>query len=122
METPRQCAEHCRRWLADGGLTYCQASREAFARAHPSLCGHAYEVTLRGYEHWLERRNLLDDLDTFATYLAARFERALLAAWPAFLAHKDVAHAIDVQEMIERGLVGEHQMRWADAGWHTQQR
>jgi hypothetical protein len=120
METPTYCADHCRRWLADSGLAYGPVGREAFARAHPWLFGRAYEVTLRGYERWLARGHLLDDLETFAAYLTGRFERALLAAGREFLVQEDLAHAVHVQQVVERALVCEHGVRWADEGWQAQ--
>jgi hypothetical protein len=80
MAISTHCADHCRRWMAARGLTYCTNSREAFARAHPALCGRAYEVTLRGYQRWLVRSSVQDELDNWATYLSARFDRALIAA------------------------------------------
>ena len=78
--TTSPCAEHCRRWLAARGLSYSADSREAFARANPAMCGHAYELTLRGYQRWLVRTSLKDEFDSFARYLSARFDRALIAA------------------------------------------
>lgn len=115
------CVDHCRRWLAANGLVYGPPSREAFARAHPLLCGRAYEVTLRGYERWLARTDSLDDLDTFGAYLAGRFERSLLLIQGELPLLENSAHAIDIQEMVERTLVGEHQVRWANAGRYAQQ-
>jgi hypothetical protein len=121
MDTPTLCADHCRRWLAASGLDYGRSSREAFARAHPALFGSAYEVALRGYERWLERTNTLDDLDTFADYLAARFERALAPRRELF-AYEGGAHPIDVQQVIESALVGEHRVSGAVLSWQPQHR
>jgi hypothetical protein len=61
------------------GLSYSANSREAFARAHPELCGQAYDVMLRGYERWLIRQSVPDQIESFASYLSNRFNRALLA-------------------------------------------
>ena len=60
MDTPALCVDHCRRWLAASGLDYGHCSREAFARAHPSLFGWAYEVTLRGRGKKVHKLRLVD--------------------------------------------------------------
>jgi hypothetical protein len=80
MAKDAACAEHCRLWLAARGLSYCATSRVAFAREHPTLCGLAYEFTLRGYLRWLARGGRVDELESFATYLSPRFERATSSA------------------------------------------
>ena len=80
MANDAACAEHCRLWLAAQGLSYCATSRVAFARAHPTLCGLAYEFTLRGYLRWLARGGRADELESFAAYLSPRFERATSSA------------------------------------------
>src|SRR5215467_5656320 len=77
MTPYRQCTELCRSWITAYGLPYCRTSREAFARAHPAMCGHAYDVMLRGYERWLVRCNNRDDLDSFARYLSPRCVRTV---------------------------------------------
>jgi hypothetical protein len=69
------CVELCRRWMMARGFSYCAYSRDAFVRAHPALCGRACDVTLRGYERWLARTGLSDELEAFASYLAPRLER-----------------------------------------------
>lgn len=79
MTTMSLCAEHCRQWFAAHDMEYCAASRAAFAQAHPGLCGHAYDVTLRGYERWLARDGARDGLEMFARYLSPRFERSVPA-------------------------------------------
>lgn len=76
MTTMSPCAEHCRQWFAAHDLEYCADSRAAFAQAHPGLCGRAYQVTLRGYEHWLARDGANDTLEMFARYLSPRFDRS----------------------------------------------
>jgi hypothetical protein len=113
MITPMAFSDYCERWLTEAGLCYGRGSREAFVRAHPCLFGRAYEVSLRGYERWLLRCNARDDLGAFATYLTLRFQHPTMAGRLEFTSHEHRAHAIDVQQMIECGLIGEHDMRWA---------
>jgi hypothetical protein len=78
--TTSPCADHCRTSFGARRLSYGADSREAFVRDNPALCGQAYDVTLRGYERWLVRASLHDGLDSFAKYLSARFDRAVIAA------------------------------------------
>lgn len=80
VESTHQCARHVRLWLAAARITYSPAAREAFVRRHPVLFGHAYEVTLRGYENWLLRHRFVDNLERFATFAALRHERWLAAS------------------------------------------
>ena len=79
MESVGRSADHLRLWLAAAGSTYGNAAREGFARAHPTLFGAAYEVTLRGYERWRMRHGVSDSELAFARYLAPRHERWLVA-------------------------------------------
>jgi hypothetical protein len=70
-----RAAGHLGLWLAGARLAYCGAARERFVRAHPTLFGSAYGLTLRGYERWRTRRGLSDTLGAFAGYIARRHER-----------------------------------------------
>jgi hypothetical protein len=79
IESSSPCVHHCRLWLATSGLSYGRSAREAFARAHPTLFGRAYEVALRGYERWRLRHDLPDSVDAFARYLLPRHDRWLAA-------------------------------------------
>jgi hypothetical protein len=113
MITPTTFVDYCRGWLDAAGLCYGRLGREAFVRAHPYLFGRAYEVSLRGYERWLVRHNALDNLDTFAAYLTVRFQRpAASVCQLEFPGHERAAGAVHVQQMVERGLIAEHDMRW----------
>ena len=75
--SPASVASHLRIWLAARALDYGDAIREPFATAHPALFGRRYWVTLQGYDQWLVRHGLSDSLDTFARYLAPRYDRWL---------------------------------------------
>jgi len=112
MITSTAFSDYCERWLNEAGLCYGRGSREAFVRAHPCLFGRAYETSLRGYERWLLRRNARDDLGAFATYLALRFQHPTLAGRLELALDEHAPHAIDVEQMIECGLIAEHDMRW----------
>ena len=76
-ESIHRAGEHLRLWLAASEVAYDRSAREAFARAHPPLFGHAYEVTLRGFERWQMRHRGSDTVDGFAHYIASRHERWL---------------------------------------------
>jgi len=76
-ESIQRAAQHLRLWLAASGVVYNRSAREAFARAHPTLFGHAYQVTLRGFERWQMRHRGSDTVDGFAHYIASRHERWL---------------------------------------------
>ena len=75
-----RCAQHVRLWLAAAGTSYGHAAREAFARAHPTLFGRAYHVTLHGYDKWRTRHGVTDTVEGFARYVAKRHERWLAAS------------------------------------------
>jgi hypothetical protein len=75
LDSIRRCSLHLRVWLAAAGLAYDCTARERFVRAHPSLFGRAYEVTLRGYEQWRMRHRLTDTAEIFARYMDRRHER-----------------------------------------------
>jgi hypothetical protein len=75
IEAIHRGARHLNVWLAATGMTYGAVAREVFVRAHPTLFGHAYQVTLRGYEHWRRRHQVTDTLDGFARYIARRHQR-----------------------------------------------
>ena len=76
-ESIQRAAQHLRLWLAASDVAYNPSAREAFARAHPTLFGHAYQVTLRGFERWQMRHRGSDTVDGFAHYIAGRHERWL---------------------------------------------
>ncbi len=78
-ESIHRAAQNLRLWLAASGVVYDQPAREAFVRAHPTLFGRAYEVTLRGFEHWQTRHRVCDTVDGFAHYIATRHERWVAA-------------------------------------------
>ena len=75
VEAVRCSAEHFREWLVSAGLAYGGSARERFVRAHPSLFGSAYQLTLRGYERWRARAGVSDTLDAFSEYIAPRHQR-----------------------------------------------
>jgi hypothetical protein len=79
VESIRRCAQHLRLWLAATGYPYNHAAREHFVRAHPTLFGIAYEVTLRGYDRWRTLRAVSDSVESFARYTARRHERWIAA-------------------------------------------
>jgi len=103
-------------------MVYGRSGREAFARAHPALFGRSYEVALRGYERWLARANMLDDLDAFAAYTTARFERAASVTQHEFPLNESGAHSIYVQQVVQGALVDEHRMGWTTLGRQPQHR
>ena len=74
-ESIHRAAQHLRLWLAARDVAYDRSAREAFARAHPTLFGHAYEVTPRGFERWQMRHRGSDTVDEFAHYIASRHAR-----------------------------------------------
>src|ERR1044072_8343464 len=108
MDSLTDCAGYCRRWFAISGVPYDPRGRETFARAHPSLFGTAYEVTLRGYERWLVRANVMDDIDAFGAYLAGRFQRALSGLRHEFLVYEVEAQPEDIEQMVQCALIDEH--------------
>jgi hypothetical protein len=72
---PGRAADHLGLWLAGSRVRYGGAAREGFVRAHPTLFGRAYWLTLRGYERWRTRGGLSDTLGAFAGYIAHRHQR-----------------------------------------------
>jgi hypothetical protein len=79
VESIYRCVHHVRLWLAATGVTYGPGAREQFVTAHPVLFGRAYEVTLRGYDHWRTRHGVTDSPEAFARYTVRRHERWLAA-------------------------------------------
>jgi hypothetical protein len=78
-EAIHHAAQHLQVWLVATGVTYDRTAREAFVRAHPSLFGRAYEVTLHGFEQWRMRHRFTDTVLEFARFIANRHERWLTA-------------------------------------------
>lgn len=74
IEAVYRAARHVRLWLAATELAYDAAAREVFVRAHPLLFGHAYELTVRGFERWRSRHRVNDTVDGFARYIARRHQ------------------------------------------------
>lgn len=70
---PATALEYYVRWLAEERRTHRPSAVRDFVRAHPFMFGTSAEVTVRGYERRLVRTP--DDPETFAAYIATRYER-----------------------------------------------
>jgi len=72
---PATAPEYYVDWLARERRRHGASAVRDFVRAHPFMFGASADVTVGGYERWLARSKSPDRPETFAAYIATRYER-----------------------------------------------